>query len=172
MFGLSKKNQIEKVQCEIVGCGCDDRKQEIVQVKVRDVKEYLVDEYERSHKLFEENEKLKEELGKTEETKLKYEAALVTLDEYHCRLEMYEKMIKTKDEEVSKAKDEKEKIREEMNDCKIQLARASITKGEIKDEIIIETKRQVVDSIMLHKGSLSKARAVEIVQETNVTIEC
>ena len=170
MFGLSKKKQIERVQGEIVGY--NDRKQEIVQVKVRDVKEYLVDEYERSQKLFEENEKLKEKLGKMEETKLKYEATLVTLDEYKNRLERYERKIETKEQEVEKIKELNEQIREEMNNCKIQLSRASITKGEIKDEIISKAKEQIINSIMSHKGSLSKARAVEIVQETNVAIEC
>ena len=57
-------------------------KNELIQVSVPDIKEYLVREYERVKLLEQQIDRLKAELEATEEIKIKYDAALVTLDAY------------------------------------------------------------------------------------------
>ena len=69
----------------------DERRQELATVQVRDIKQYLLDEYERSQQLYEQNKMLKKKLQEAEEVKVKYDATLVTLDEYKNRLDRYEK---------------------------------------------------------------------------------
>ena len=161
------KRKEKPLEVEIVE-RVDERRQELATVKVRDIKEYLLDEYERSQQLFEQNEKLKAEILKTEEIKIKYDATLVTLDEYKTRLERYEKRFSEQEKEYRQAKEETEQIREQMNDYKIKLHRASITKEEIKAEIEREVKNNIIDRIMKHKGNLSKKTAVDIIKNNDI----
>lgn len=149
----------------------DERRQELATVQVRDIKEYLLDEYERSQQLFEQNEQLKADLLKTEEIKIKYDATLITLDEYKTRLESYDKRFFEQEKKLNQAKEETKQIREQLNDYKIKFQRASITKEEIKSEIAEEVKNDIVDRIMKHKGSLSKKTAVDIVKNNDIGIQ-
>lgn len=141
-----------------------DKKQELATVEVRDIKQYLVDEYERSQKLFDRVEYLTRELEKAGEVKMKYDATLVTLDEYQKRLEGHEKRLADKDRKIEELQRQLGEARDELNTCKIQLSRAAITREEIKEEIVADTKKQIAQSIQEHKGNLSKTHAVEIIQ--------
>lgn len=157
------KRKEKPLQVEIVEQGIM-RKQELATVKVRDIKEYLLDEYERSQKLFEQNERLKGQMLKAEEIKIKYDATLVTLDEYKTRLESYDRRFLEQEEKYNQAKEETRIVRDELNDYKIKFQRASITKEEIKAEIEREVKNDIIDRIMKHKGNLSKKTVVDIVK--------
>ena len=64
MLSLFKKPIVEKV---------DERRQELATVEVRDIKQYLIDEYERSQRLFNQNEYLKGEIERAGEIKIKYD---------------------------------------------------------------------------------------------------
>lgn len=141
-----------------------DAKQELATVEVQDIKQYLVDEYERSQKLVDRIDYLNRELERAQEIKIKYDAALVTLDEYKRRLESQEKRLADRGRKVEELRKQLEDGRDELNTCKIQLSRAGITRAEIKEEIVAETKGQIAQSILAHKGGLSKTRAVEIIQ--------
>lgn len=143
-----------------------DAKQELATVEVRDIKQYLVDEYERSQKLVDKVDYLNRELEAAGEIKLKYDATLVTLDEYKRRLDSQEKRLADKDRKIEELRKQLGDGRDELNTCKIQLSRAGLTRAEIKEEIVAETKRQIAQSILAHKGSLSKTCAVEIIQGT------
>lgn len=143
----------------------ETRRNEIATVRVPDIKQYLVQEYERSQMLFQQNEDLKEELKKGEEVQLKYNATLVTLAEYDARLKRYEAMIKSRDEEILNCKDNMNELRDELNDYKIRFSRASITKEEIKQEVIDETKEAIIKAISSHKGNLSKSCVLDLVRK-------
>ena len=161
------KRKEKPLEVEIVEQGIM-RKQELATVQVRDIKEYLLDEYERSQKLFEQNERLKGQMLKAEEIKIKYDATLVTLDEYKTRLESYDRRFLEQEEKCNQAKEETRIVRDELNDYKIKFQRASITKEEIKAEIEREVKNDIIDRIMKHKGNLSKKTAVDIVKNNDI----
>lgn len=158
-----KRKQLEVESVEPI----DYRRQEIATVQVRDIKQYLIDEYERSQSLFKNNEYLRSELQKSKETEIKYDATLVTLDEYKSRLDSYEKKFLSYEKEIENAREETKKVRDELNDYKIRFQRASITKDEIKIEIIQEVKDKIIKSVMEHKGNLSKTKVVEIVKNVS-----
>lgn len=156
---------------ELAAVEVRDAKQELATVEVRDIKQYLVDEYERSQKLMDRVDYLNRELEAAGEIKLKYDATLVTLDEYKRRLDSQEKRLADKDRKIEELRKQLEGGRDELNTCKIQLSRAAITRAEIKEEIATETKRRIAQSILAIKGSLSKMRAVEIIQSTELKDE-
>ena len=157
-----KPLEVEIVEREV------ERRQELATVQVRDIKEYLLDEYERSQKLFEQNEKLKVQILEVEEIKIKYDATLVTLDEYKARLESYDRRFLEQEEKLQQAKEKTMQTRDELNDYKIKFQRASITKEEIKAEIEMEVKNDILDRIMKHKGNLSKKTAADIIKNNDI----
>lgn len=148
-----------------------DKKQELATVDVRDIKQYLVDEYERSQQLFNKVEYLNGELERAREVKMKYDATLVTLDEYSKRLENQERRMKSKDYKIEDLQRQLDAARDELNTCKIQLSRAAITREEIKDEIVADTKEQIAQRFQERKGGMSKALAAEIVRGFVLTEE-
>ena len=155
---------------EVLVAEVDERRNEIATVQVKDIKQYLVDEYNRSQELYNQNEHLKEELEKAQEVKLKYDATLVTLDEYAKRLEKYEERFQKKDEALNLRKAEADELREEVNNYKIRLSRAAITRDEIKAEVVAATKEQLIRALVSQKGSLSKARIEEVIRECKIDV--
>lgn len=141
------------------------KRNEVATIKVPEIKEYLVQEYERSQQLYQANERLREELRLSEETKEEYKATLVTLAEYKDRLDRQEAVIKQREQEVEDAKTQMRAIRDELNDYKIRFSRASLTKERIREEVVEEVKSGILKAILRVKGNLSKTRITEIVRD-------
>lgn len=141
----------------------DKKRNELATVQVRDIKQYLVDEYDRAKQLEKRNEELSFELEKAKELKLQYDASLVILGEYKDRLESYEKKLAEKDKQIEKHREDFLKAKEEVNEYKITLSRTALTKDEIKAEIVSDTKAEIVRRINGHKGNLSKSAAILLV---------
>ena len=139
-----------------------------VVVAVPDIKEYLVKEYERVNSLALEKEKLEEELRIAEEIKLKYEATLVTLDEYSKRLKNAEFKIETEKNNAERIKNKLNETRDELNSYKIKFNDLALTKEEMKDEIVIEFKNELVERFNAVKGNLSKSIVATIINETKL----
>ena len=155
-MGLFKKNNYEIVETE--------PKNEIATIEVRDIKQYLADEYERSRSLNMENERLRERIERSEEVKLKYDASLVTLEEYKVRIDELESQLS---KERRKTEIEKERYKaavEETNTYKIIMNRTATEKNKIRAEVIDEIKGEIVERIKNFKGNLSKAKAIELVE--------
>ena len=136
-----------------------------VSVAVPDIKQYLVDEYERSRALQLTNEGLEQQLEEAKAVQLKYDAALVTLDEYSRRIKSSEFSITREKEKCASMQHELDKMRDELNSYKIQLNRAAITKEAIRDEIVEAYKRELIDKINKHKGNLSKKNVCELIAD-------
>lgn len=162
MLSLFKKPIVKEVE-EV-----DEKRQELATVEVRDIKQYLMDEYERSQKLLDQNEYLKRELERAEEIKIKYDATLVTLDAYQQRLEKQERILTEKDRKIENLQRQLGDIRDELNTHKIQLTRVALTKEEIKEEVAEEIKGQIIQDIQEQKGSLSKMRVVGVIQRCKI----
>lgn len=134
-------------------------------IQVRDIKEYLVEEYERSRELLAQNDRLKERIAAAEEIKLKYDAALVTLDEYNVRLDDMSKRLGKADRDMDKLREERNQIRDELNSYKIANQRLSMTKSEIRAEVFQEAKQKILEVILAQKGTLSRDRIRAIIEE-------
>ena len=132
------------------------KKPEVVSVAVPDIKQYLVNEYERVEglkaKLIEYETKLEE----AEELKFKYDATLVTLDEYSKRLKQADDNIEKEKQKVVNARNETAKAKDELNTIKIKLHDTALTKEAMKDEIIEEFKAELKEKVSNYKGNLSK----------------
>lgn len=129
---------------------------EVVSVAVPDIKQYLVNEYERVEglkaKLIEYETKLEE----AEELKFKYDATLVTLDEYSKRLKQADDNIEKEKQKVVNARNETAKAKDELNTIKIKLHDTALTKEAMKDEIVEEFKAELKEKVSSYKGNLSK----------------
>lgn len=161
MFEFLKPKKMEVPSITVV----DEKREELATVQVRDIKQYLVDEYDRAKKLEERNEYLRSEVEKAKELQLKYDASLVLLDEYKGRLESYEKKLLAKDKMIEECQEAVRIANESVNDYKITLSRAALTKEDIQDEVVKETKSRIVQRLYAHRGNLSKMAAIEIVKE-------
>lgn len=141
-------------------------KEQPVVVSVPDIKEYLVNEYERVDKLRQKNEYLELKLEEARETKDKYDATLVILDEYKKRLERAEQSLEREKQKVEVARKETAEVKDEINSYKIILHDAALTKEELTDEIVSEFKSNLVENFNKIKGNLSKNIVTKIINET------
>lgn len=129
---------------------------EVVSVAVPDIKQYLVNEYERVEGLKAKLEEYEQKLEEAEELKFKYDATLVTLDEYSKRLKQADENINKEKQRVIDAKKETAKAKDELNTLKIKMHDTALTKEAMKDEIIDEFKAELKEKVINYKGNLSK----------------
>lgn len=126
---------------------------DIQKIEVRDIKQYLVDEYSRARDLMKENEELEEKLEEADAIKLKYDAALVTLDEYAHRLEEYPKKIEQLKTKIEEQKEEWKKEQERCNNLKITMNRMA--------------PEQIVESVF--KSCLNAADRIKATSAGNIS---
>lgn len=164
--GDYEESQNEVIQTELVQdeVAPVEVKQEMVTVDVRDIKEYLVKEYDRAKTLVKTIEEKDERIEVLEEIELKYGAAMATLQEYSDRLDKNKEQLAKKEERIRDLKEENKTLKSNINDYKIQLSRASLTKDELKRDVFNETKSKIAAVFMEHKGNLSKSKALELIR--------
>lgn len=133
-------------------------------IPVPDIKQYLVQEYEKVRQLEVYTRELETQLEEAEILQHKYDAAMITLDEYKKRLDRYERDIKSQQEKTAEAKKQADVIRNDLNSYKIKFNQAALEKEEIENEIIEETKEKILVEIANFKGSLSKTKVIELVK--------
>ena len=139
------------------------KESDVVSVAVPDIKQYLVNEYERVEGLKAKLEEYEAKLEEVTELKFKYDATLVTLDEYSKRLKQADENINKEKQKVVNAINETAKAKDELNTYKIMLHDAALTKEAIKDEIIAEFKAELVAKVNEIKGNLSKKCVLEVI---------
>lgn len=175
---LNRKSNKQKV----IDCECEQhvvitrdhpkycRRQNIVtdgqlSIPVSDVTHYLVQEFETQDELKREikllNRRLEEEQVKTN----KYSASLVLIDEYKKRIDAQDVDIK---EYEIKLKDEKSKHNKTISELEIykvervkKLENFNEAKRIAKEEFV----KEALHKINLHKGPLSKAKAIELIED-------
>lgn len=132
------------------------KKPKVVSVAVPDIKQYLVNEYERVEGLKAKLEEYEQKLEEAEKLKFKYDATLVTLDEYSKRLKQADDNIEKEKQKVANARNETAKAKDELNTLKIKMHDVALTKEAMKDEIVDEFKVELKEKVSNHKGNLSK----------------
>ena len=147
----------------------DERALAIQTVEVRDIKQYLVEEYERSRDLQCQIDILEAQLEAAEEVKQKYDATLVTLDAYKDRIDSQERAIDKAKEKADDFKEKMKRAQEEANNLKIKYHRVAMSREEIEQEVTREVLKSVeIDLITFMEGlegRWSKTRAINVVQE-------
>ena len=150
----------EEVPAEVIGDA------ELVEtIKVRDIKQYLVDEYGRAQKLVELNEHQSEQLEEAQETKYKYDAALVTLDEYSARLKRYESEIENLNKAIDVQKEKTRAAMEQANSLKIAMHHMG------SSQVIESVKEASLEAIETIKatsaGNISKSEVRSVISQVS-----
>ena len=107
-------------------------------VKVADVKDYLVKEYERANKKEEEISKLETEIANYRQIEMKYEAMLVVQRKTQERIERQDGQIASLKEEISNLEDKNKALRAKIVDIKIN------AEEKLKEKKIAATKSKKV----------------------------
>ena len=139
------------------------RNSEIQSIQVRDLKEYLVKDFEQIKTSEQIIENLKSQIEELNKIKIKYDATLITLEEFDARVlrekdknVKLEQQIKEKNEEIAK-------LNEEKNNCLIRERIANDKIENTKDFIISEFKDQIKQVINVQKGTLSKKKIIDLI---------
>lgn len=139
------------------------RNSEIQPIQVRDLKEYLVKDFEQIKTSEQIIENLKSQIEELNKIKIKYDATLITLEEFDVRVlrekdknVRLEQQIKVKNEEIAK-------LNEEKNNCLIRERIANDKIENTKDFIISEFKEQIKQVINVQKGTLSKKKIIDLI---------
>lgn len=142
-----------------------EKKQEIQTIPVRDLKEYLVKDFQK----IKEDEmiisNLKDRIDELEQIEIKYNATLITLEEFDSRIAREkEKVIKLEDK-ILVYKEEIKKLEEEKNNCIIREKQALDKIRNVRETIINEYQDRLIDCINSEKGPLSKKKISEIIKQ-------
>ena len=147
------------------------KKQESVkEVKVPDLKQYLVNGYEEIRQVKKENIELENQLEEEKKNKQLYEGALVTLSEFQQRdkdnkieIDRLKNKIKEKEQEINN-------INSQLNTYKIRQIEYDKREKNLKNEINENVKRKInilkdniCNKIKNTKGNLSKDKVIDIV---------
>lgn len=150
------KENNEASSSQLIKVEQDEKEPLYPSVPIRDIKEYLVDEFDKSRSLEEQLIEKEEKIDALKITENKYKATLATLDEYSKRLEKKDNRIEEVKRKVELKQKEIDDLNEKVNDLKINAYR----KEEFREEVIRETKSIVAQSIVQridnHSGVLPK----------------
>lgn len=139
------------------------RNSEIQPIQVRDLKEYLVKDFEQIKTSEQIIENLKSQIEELNKIKIKYDATLITLEEFDARV-LREKEKNIKLEQQIKVKNEEiAKLNEEKNNCLIRERIANDKIENTKDFIISKFKEQIKQVINVQKGVLSKKKVIDLI---------
>jgi chromosome segregation ATPase len=147
------------------------KKQESVkEIKVPDLKQYLVNGYEEIRQVKKENIELENQLEEEKKNRQLYEGALVTLSEFRQRdkdnkneIDRLKNKIKEKEQEINN-------INSQLNTYKIKQIEYDKREKNLKNEINENVKRKInilkdniCNKIKNTKGNLSKDKVIDIV---------
>ena len=139
------------------------KENEIQAIKVRDLKEYLVKDFEEIKIKEQTIDKLESEIEELKKIEIKYNATLITLEEFNARvLREKDKNIRL-EQKITEKNKEIARLNEEKNNCLIR-EKIAIDKIEnTKDFIIPEFKEKLKKVIDNTKGNLSKKKVIELI---------
>ena len=139
------------------------RNSEIQSIQVRDLKEYLVKDFEQIKTSEQIIENLKSQIEELNKIKIKYDATLITLEEFDARvLREKEKNIKL-EQQIKEKNEEIAKLNEEKNNCLIRERIANDKIENTKDFIISKFKEQIKQVINVQKGTLSNKKIIDLI---------
>lgn len=147
------------------------KKQESVkEIKVPDLKQYLVNGYEEIRQVKKENIELENQLEEEKKNKQLYEGALVTLSEFQQRDKDNKNEINRLKNKIKEKEQEINNINSQLNTYKIRQIEYDKREKNLKNEINENVKRKInilkdniCNKIKNTKGNLSKDKVIGIV---------
>ena len=142
-----------------------EKKQEMQTIPIRDLKEYLVKDFQK----IKENEiiisNLKDRIDVLEKVELKYNATLVTVEKFDSRIAREEEKVIKLEDKILAYKEEIKKLEEEKNNYIIKERQALDKLNVARKTIINEYQDKLINCINSEKGTLSKKRICEIIKQ-------
>ena len=146
------------------------KQESVKEIKVPDLKQYLVNGYEEIRQVKKENIELENQLEEEKKNKQLYEGTLVTLSEFQQRdkdnkneIDRLKNKIKEKEQEINN-------INSQLNTYKIRQIEYDKREKNLKNEINENVKRKInilkdniCNKIKNTKGNLSKDKIIDII---------
>ena len=146
------------------------KKESVKEVKVPDLKQYLVNGYEEIRQVKKENIELENQLEEEKKNKQLYEGALVTLSEFQQRDKDNKNEINRLKNKIKEKEQEINNINSQLNTYKIRQIEYDKREKNLKNEINENVKRKInilkdniCNKIKNTKGNLSKDKVIDIV---------
>lgn len=143
---------------------------EVQEIKVPDLKQYLVNGYKEIREVKQKNIELQDKLEEESKNKQLYEGALVTLNEFQKRDEENKKEIARLESKLENKQKEIENLSSTINTYKINEYEFNKRKSELENEIeetkkeeLISYKEKLIREIENTKGNLSKSKIISII---------
>lgn len=140
------------------------RKQEVQTVQVRDLKEYLIKDFEQIKKDEIEISRLKDRIEELEKIEIKYNATLITLEEFDSRIAREKENVIKLEQNKDELKETIKSLEEQKNNCIIREKQALDKINNVRDTILNEYKDELVKRIKEIKGTLSKQKICDIIK--------
>ncbi len=146
------------------------KKENVKEIKVPDLKQYLVKGYEEIRQVKKENIELENQLEEEKKNKQLYEGALVTLSEFQQRDKDNKNEINRLKNKIKEKEQEINNINSQLNTYKIKQIEYDKRKKNLKNEInenvktkIDILKDNICNKIKNTKGNLSKDKIIDII---------
>jgi chromosome segregation ATPase len=146
------------------------KKESVKEIKVPDLKQYLVNGYEEIRQVKKENIELENQLEEEKKNKQLYEGTLVTLSEFQQRDKDNKNEINRLKNKIKEKEQEINNINSQLNTYKIRQIEYDKREKNLKNEInenvktkIDILKDNICSKIKNTKGNLSKDKVIDIV---------
>lgn len=142
----------------------------VKEIKVPDLKQYLVNGYEEIRQVKKENIELENQLEEEKKNKQLYEGTLVTLSEFQQRDKDNKNEINRLKNKIKEKEQEINNVNSQLNTYKIRQIEYDKREKNLKNEINENVKRKInilkdniCNKIKNTKGNLSKDKVIDIV---------
>lgn len=146
----------------------------VQQIKVPDLKQYLLNGYKEIREVKQENEQLQLKLEEEYKYKLLYDGALVTLEEFKTREKENKNKINELQTKINKKQEELYKLNDLINTYKIEQIKVNKQAEDIDKLIqnnintaIVNFKDTVIELIKNTKGNISKDKVCSLIQKVD-----
>ena len=153
----------------------EEKLPDVQQIKVPDLKQYLLNGYEEIREVKNQNEQLQLKLEEQSKYKLLYDGALVTLEEFKTREKEDKDKINNLQTKLSEKQEEIYKLNDLLNTYKIKQLQVDEqlknTDNLIQDNIdsaIMNFKATIIDLIKNTKGNISKDKVCNLIKRMEV----
>lgn len=152
----------------------EEKLPDVQQIKVPDLKQYLLNGYKEIREVKQENEQLQLKLEEESKYKLLYDGALVTLEEFKTREEENKNKINELQTKLNEKQEELYKLNDLLNTYKIKQTKVNEQEKNISslvqnniDLAISNFKDTIIETIKNTKGNISKDKVCNLIQKTD-----
>lgn len=153
----------------------EEKLPDVQQIKVPDLKQYLLNGYEEIREVKNQNEQLQLKLEEKSKYKLLYDGALVTLEEFKTREKEDKDKINNLQTKLNEKQEEIYKLNDLLNNYKIKQLQVDEqlknTDNLIQDNIdsaIMNFKATIIELIKNTKGNISKDKVCNLIKRMEV----